>query len=138
MSLLFHLHTVSLLPSCLSLPQSIPPKPPCLLCPLIASWLRTLGHSVSWVDYQGHPSGTPPASLLPPNLAALWKSEGGDTLVAGKAFESAKPPVGAGEQEELFFCQVNVQLSWTPEDEGSTETLELGTLTMPPSSLGAT
>lgn len=66
MSPLFHLHTLSLLPSCLSLPQSIPPKlPECLLCPPIASqgaaaaeavsWLRTLGHSVSWGDYRGQP-----------------------------------------------------------------------------------
>lgn len=63
--------------------------------------------------------------------------------MAGKAFGSAKPPMGSrslgsGEREELLFCQVNVQLSWTPEDEGITETLELATLAMPPDSLGAT
>lgn len=142
MSPLFHLHIVSspfLSFFAPDYPSQAPRMPP------LSSHCVLAAHFGSLSLLGGLPgtSGIAPASLLPSNLAALWKSEGGGTLVAGKAFGSAKPPMGSrslgsGEREELLFCQVNVQLSWTPEDEGITETLELATLAMPPDSLGAT
>lgn len=65
--------------------------------------------------------------------------------MVGKAFGSAMPLVGsrgragwAGKEGQPWgFCQVNAQLPWTPEEEVGMGTFELGTLTVPPDSLGA-
>lgn len=99
-----------------------------------------------WVSLLGRlprALGAPPGSLLPPSLAALLKSEAGGTLVAGRAFGRAKTTSGkrgrAGwvREDSCVYCQVNVRPPWTPEEEASMETLELGTLAVPPGSLSA-
>lgn len=90
MSPLFHLHIVSS-PFLSFLPPEYPSQAPRM--PPLSPHCVLAAHFGSLSLLGGLPgtSGTAPASLLPSNLAALWKSEGGGTLVVGKAFGSAKP-----------------------------------------------
>lgn len=89
-------------------------------------------------------SGPHSVSLPPPNLTALWKSDGGGTLMVGRPLEVQTT---SGKRVSTGWVRENScvfgQLSWSPEDEGNMETLELGSLAMPPphpqsGSLGAT
>lgn len=59
---------------------------------------------------------------------ALWK---------GKTTDEERGRAHWVREDSCVYCQVNVWPPWTPEEEVSMETLELGTLAVPPGSLGA-
>lgn len=108
--------------------------------PGAVSCLRTLGQSsgsttlstgrTSWffADSQSRSSVEVRRRRHLGGWEALWK---------GKTTGEKQGRAHWVREDSCVYCQVNIWPPWTPEEEVSMETLELGTLAVPPDSLGA-